>query len=155
MGREISLLPHSDLRTAAEIQSVMFAGYSIEAEILGVADFFPLHRTAERIAASPTSFFGLEIEGVLVAVAEVDDHSPAESNVDALVVHPDHFREGHATALLEHVIAARAGCDLTVSTGILNRPALLLYERHAFREARRWSTPDGIPMITLRRETSR
>lgn len=155
MSRRISLLAHAEAHTAAQIQSVMFAGYSVEAGILGVEDFFPLHRTAAMIAASNTSFFGLEVDGVLIAVAEVDDHSPSESNIDALVVHPDHFRRGYGSALMAHVIEVRPSKDLTVSTGIVNAPAILLYERHGFREARRWSTPDAIPMITLRRERSR
>lgn len=72
-------------------------------------------------------------------------------NIAALVVSPDHFRKGLATTLLQSVLILYQDHDLTVSTGILNQPALLLYDKLGFREHRLWSTNDGIPMITLLR----
>ena len=49
------------------------------------------------------------------------------------------------------MIAAHGTGPLTVSTGLRNTPALLLYEGLGFRESRRFTTEDGIPMITLLR----
>lgn len=139
---------HHDV--AVEIHRVMMAAYQVEAELLGVADFFPLRRTVAQIAAAGSQFFGLFVEDRLTAVAEVEPQ-PTATNIAALVVAPDHFRKGFASALLRSILELYADRDLTVSTGALNRPALLLYEKLGFRKQRRWSTPDGIPMVTLLR----
>ncbi len=133
---------------AMEIHRVMRAAYQVEAELLGVADFFPLRRTVAQIASAGSQFFGLFVEDRLAAVAEVEIQ-PTLANIAALVVEPDHFRRGLASALLRSILDLHADRDLTVSTGVLNRPTLLLYEKLGFREHRRWSTSDGTSMVTL------
>lgn len=143
-------LEHINPKVAAEIHRVMMAAYQVEAGLLGVSDFFPLRRTVDQILSSRSLFLGAFDSDQLAAVAEIE--AAAEPvNIAALVVAPDHFRKGLATALLQSVLTLYQDHDLTVSTGLLNRPALLLYDKLGFREHRRWSTHDGIPMITLLR----
>jgi ribosomal protein S18 acetylase RimI-like enzyme len=151
---QVSCLAHATPPVAEEIRSVMVAAYRVEAELLGVADFPPLDRTAAHIAATEARFFGVRRDGALLAVAEVEDIPPARCHIGSLVVRPTHFRQGLATALLRHVLEAHPSHVVTVSTGALNRPALLLYAAHDFVEQRRWSAPGGIPMVTLERQPS-
>jgi hypothetical protein len=56
-----------------------------------------------------------------------------------------------ATALLREIVRTHASADISVSTAEGNRPALRLYATAGFLGDRRWTTDDGIPMLTLRR----
>lgn len=145
-------LDHRLPAVAAEIRRVMVAGYRVEAALLGVEDFVPLRRTAAAIAAAPARFLGAFVPDRLAAVAEIETAPVGPTNIASLVVHPEHFRKGLGTALVREVVATHGGGEITVSTGIRNQPALLLYARLGFRDHRRWRTDDGIPMITLIRE---
>jgi GNAT superfamily N-acetyltransferase len=138
-----------DATVAEAIREVMAAAYAVEATRLGVEEFPPLRRTAAHIAASEAQFLGIWDAGALVAVAEVERPSHGRVHLGSLVVVPTHFRRGLASALLRRVLAADA--DLTVSTGVRNEPALRLYAAHDFVAFQRWTTSDGIPMVTLRR----
>lgn len=151
----IERLAHTSPAIAEELRALMAAGYEVEARLLGVADFFPLHRTAEHVAATEAEFLGIREDGVLVAVAEIEAPAPGRTHIGSLVVHPSRFRRGLASALLDAVRAARPDHAITVSTGALNAPAIALYERHGFIVRERWATPDGIPMVTLGREPAR
>lgn len=147
-----STLAHRQATVAEEIHRLMQAAYAAEAAILEVREFVPLKRTPARIRAAASRFVGGRIGGALVAAAEIERARAGPANVAALVVHPQHFRRGLGSELLRRVIAEHGGRGLTVSTGVLNRPALNLYDRFGFEEERRWRTRDGIPMLTLRRK---
>ena len=135
---------------AEEVHRVMQAAYRVEADLLGVRDFVPLHRTAEDLRRADSVFLGLFVEGRLAAVAELEQPPGAPRNVSALVVLPSHFRRGLGTKLMRHVLEKHGDEPITVSTGVRNLPALGLYARLGFREQRRWSV-EGIPMVTLLR----
>jgi ribosomal protein S18 acetylase RimI-like enzyme len=151
----IAVLDHADPAVARAIHAVMQAGYAVEAELLGVTHFVPLSRAVEQILKARATFFG--VRGVhggsdrLDAVLELEEDGPDHVHIGSLVVRPERFRAGLASALLEHVLALRATRRLTVSTGVANAPALALYAGAGFAELKRWTTEDGIPMVTLQR----
>ena len=136
---------------AEAIRAIMFQAYRVEAVLLGVYDFAPLHRTAAHIAETDALFLGISPSGTLAAVAEVESSEPRHVHIGSLVVLPFHFRRGLAKALIRHILDANVPNDITVSTGTRNKPAIQLYTSHGFREHRLWTTNDGIPMYTLRR----
>ena len=144
-------LDHAAPLMADAIRAVMFQAYLVEAGLLGVQDFVPLRRTAAHIASSDALFLGISPAGTLAAVAEVESPEPHHVHIGSLVVLPSHFRRGFGTALVRHIVDAHASDAVTVSTGVRNQPALLLYTSQGFREHRLWTTNDGIPMVTLRR----
>jgi len=146
---QIVQLDHASLDVADAIRAVMFAAYRVEGAILGVVDFMPLHRTTAQIADAQACFLGIWLDGGLTAVAELEQVEPGLRQISALVVSPAHFREGLATALLRDIIETHPCVDLTVSTGVQNVPALQLYAAHGFSQQSHWTTPDGIPMVTL------
>lgn len=148
-------LDATDASVAEAIRGVMAAAYAVEAARLGVEDFPPLRRTAAQIAASAARFVGVWDTDELLAVAEVERPGRGRVHLASLVVLPSHFRRGLASALLRRVLDADPGDDLTVSTGVRNEPALRLYAAHGFVVVRRWTTSDGIPMVTLRRARGR
>lgn len=143
---------HASAAVAEELRALMAAAYAVEAALLGVADFAPLRRTAAHVAATDAEFLGVREAGALVAAAELEAPAAGHAHIGALVVRPDRFRRGLASALLRAVIAARPAHAITVSTGAANTPAVRLYERHGFVLERTWTTSDGIPMVTLRRD---
>lgn len=144
-------LAHAAPPMAEAIRAVMLQAYLVEAELLSVQDFVPLRRTAAHIASSDALFLGIFPAGTLAAVADVESPEPHHVRIGSLVVLPSHFRRGLGTALVRHIVNANASNAVTVSTGVRNQLALLLYTSQGFREHRLWTTNDGIPMVTLRR----
>ncbi len=144
-----------DLRTpgtAAEIHRVWMASYRVEGELLGVPDFPPLARTERQIAEAESLFLGVFAAGDLAATAEVELSSPDRVTILALVVHPEFFRCGLATALVRDVLKRFGERKVGVSTSVANEPALELYRALGFAAKRRWSAAGGtIPMVTLER----
>ena len=150
--RRLIYLDHSLPDTATEIHAVMMAAYQVEAELLGVLDFAPLRRTAVQISLAESFFLGVLVGARPVAVAELERGSMEAINIASLVVLPAYFRRGLATALLRRILADEGGRRISVSTGSGNHPALALYDALGFRNHRRWTTNDGIPMVTLVRK---
>lgn len=139
---------------AAVLHALMLDAYRVEAGVLGVADFFPLRRTLASLLESPTRFHAAWRGEQLVGAAEVDTDTAETPNLDALVVHPDHFRRGIGRALVAHVLQAHRATAFTVSTGERNTPAIALYESAGFAVVLHWRTDDGIAMVTLRKGLS-
>ena len=144
-------LDHRDPAVAAALRSLMVASYAVEAEVIGVPDFAPLRRTAQAIQRSEGHFRGLVRDGRLVAAAEIEDADHGGWHIAGFVVDPQRFREGLGSRLLADVLASAGKVVVTVSTAVANRPAVRLYQKHGFDVDRTWSTPCGIPMVTLRR----
>ena len=150
-GPDVVRLDHTAPPVAAAIHAVMMAAYRVEAGILGVKDFLPLRRTPGQIAGTTGRFVGIAVAGTLAAVAELEAGDPGGVRISSLVVGPEYFRRGLAGALLQNIIRTHPSDDVTVSTAAGNRPALLLYAAAGFHDHHRWTTDDGIPMVTLRR----
>jgi len=147
-------LDHTDPEQAATICEVLVAAYTVEARLIGVTDFAPLRRTAEDIAAAPSTFFGSSADGRLVAVAELEELGKEAVNIASFAVLPAVFRRGIGLRLLRHVLEAVGSARVTVSTASANQPAIALYEKEGFAISRRWEI-EGIDMVTLARRIDR
>ncbi len=135
---------------AARIHAVQAAAYRQEADLLGVAYFPPLDRTAEDIAASTDLYFGAVVGGELLGVISLERRSAEEAVISSLTVEPSVQRRGLGRALVA-VAASHAHYDrLWVSTGAKNLPALALYRRLGFEEQRRRRVgAEGIEVVEL------
>jgi GNAT superfamily N-acetyltransferase len=142
-------LDHTKPEVAAAIHGVMMAAYRVEAGELGVEDFPPLRRTPAEVAGDGGWFLGIRVGGALAAVIGLEAGRAGHVRINSLVVVPERFRGGLAAALLREVVRTHADDCVTVSTGAGNMPALRLYAAAGFREERRWTTGDGVPMVTL------
>jgi ribosomal protein S18 acetylase RimI-like enzyme len=149
---EVSTLDHSDQSESERIGQILRESYAVEAEWIGADDFPPLRRRSSDIRKATSTFYGVLSAGRLVAVAEVEATGDETANIAGLVVHPNFFRQGFGSRLLQHVLTAVPADSFTVSTAAANRPALALYEKHGFHLRRRWAT-HGIDMVTLERST--
>ena len=73
-------------------------------------------------------------------------------DIHRLVVHPDAFRRGVASRLLDALDEAHPKATRTiVATGAANDPARRLYERRGFQPYDERLAPGGVPVVTYER----
>lgn len=131
----IKQLDHRDEQTADDIIGVQMPAYRVEAALIGFDGIPALQDTAEVLMASNEEFVGYTEAGRLVGVISYET-GEEEIDICRLVVHPDRFRRGIATKLLEYVLEhAAEGKRAVVSTGRNNAPAIALYKRYGFIES--------------------
>jgi ribosomal protein S18 acetylase RimI-like enzyme len=144
----MELLEHYSESVAIQIHDVFQVSYKVEAELVGVDDFPPLRRNASVIQSSDSLFLGHRIEGDLAAVVEFTENGE-DLSIDSLVVHPQYFRRGLASQLLQSLLAKIPWQNAYVDTAAANSPALDLYRKFGFSESKRWKTADGIEKVRL------
>ncbi|MEM8892912.1 MAG: N-acetyltransferase [Bacteroidota bacterium] len=144
----IRKLKNSDPSIAKEIQQLFYASYLVEAKLLGAKEFPPLNRKLEDYQETETNFYGFhkgeEITGIIELTLEED-----RIEIDSLVVHPDHFRQGIAQQLLEFALESLDYNFFRVETGAENEPAIRLYKKLGFEEERQWDTFFGIRKVSF------
>lgn len=139
----IKKIVHSEISNAEKLHALFQVSYRIEAELLGVTDFPPLHRSISEFQNSTTQFFGLWKEDVLAAAVEIDQLKNS-LDICSLVVHPKYFRQGIARKLLLFVEDYDDFETLIVETGWANAPAIALYKKFGFQETGEYIGPGGI-----------
>jgi ribosomal protein S18 acetylase RimI-like enzyme len=142
-------LNQQDDEIAQQICGLFLQAYEVEAQILGVDDFPPLHRTALMISNSNSLFYGIYLEKELAAAIEIEMFSGGRANIASMGVSPKFFRRGLGTALLRGVLPALNAVSVTVSTGKVNQPALRLYQNAGFVVAKEWVAQPDIQMLSL------
>ncbi len=143
----IQKLNNSQPAIAKEIRNVFQASYAVEAEILKAEDFPPLKRPLEKYIDIDTEFYGYLLNDEIVAVAELRFHLDF-IHIQSLVVHPDHFRKGIASQMMNFILDSFADCPrFMVETGVDNKPASDLYKKFGFHEVHQWDTDHGVRKI--------
>ncbi len=121
------------IETQAEsLLELQRASYQVEANLIGFAGIPALHETLEELQHCQESFYGFYTYGELAGAVS---YKLIDNTLDIhrLVVHPNHFRQGIAKRLLEHLLAQHPDVEKTiVQTGSRNIPALQLYQRLGF-----------------------
>lgn len=117
---------------AQKIWILQQAAYRVEAQIIGWDDLPPLRETVADLMNSGETFVGY-IEAGELAGAISFKQEDGILDIHRMMVHPDHFRKGIASKLLQHVETVQQDWQrIIVSTGALNEPAAQLYVRHGF-----------------------
>lgn len=153
----IAVLAHRELPVAESIRAVMALAYAQEAQLLQIADFPPLARTAADIAADDDLYIGarmgVEIGGQIVGVLSFGPDPEAEQwCINTLVVHPAAQGQGTGRRLVEAALLHLGGTPCAVVTAAANAPALALYQTLGFRPYRHGVVgPDDLAMVKLRR----
>ena len=130
------------------IHHVFMQAYAVEASLLGVSDFPPLNRSKTDLLDSKNQFFGCFDEALLCGVLELETDATPQATIASLAVHPQQFRRGVATVLVNGTLLMCAA-GVRVSTGQANAPALELYDRLGFSEIQRFMTSDRVAMVEL------
>ena len=142
----IRKLAHNKKEVAQEMQDLFRTSYAVEADLLGAKDFPPLKRKLESYMHSSNTFYGYFSAGVLAAATEIDA-SAETTHIQSLVVHPDYFRRGIGSSLVNFVFDSYPTQVFTVETGAANDPATELYRKHGFREILQYDTDHGVRKV--------
>ena len=142
----ITTLNNKDHKTAQQIRVVFQVSYAVEAVLLKAVDFPPLKRTISEFVNSDTDFYGYWKDKKLAGVIEIK-HDEKLTHIQSLVIHPDNFRQGMASQLLQFVFDHYQSEIFMVETGVDNLPAILLYQRFGFEEVKQWDTDHGIRKV--------
>jgi tRNA(adenine34) deaminase len=133
-----------DIREPASAEAVYHLqqlAYPIETKLIGLPSIAPLLDTPETLQNCGEQFIACFEEDRLVGAVSyklIDNLSTLD--IHRMMVHPDRFRRGIASKLLEAALAIPGIRKALVSTGTLNTPAVALYERYGFQ-------PDGLVEI--------
>jgi ribosomal protein S18 acetylase RimI-like enzyme len=116
--------------------------------LIEVGQFPPLGVSLEALAARAGTFFGISLEGCLIAAIEIEELDPATRLIAALVIDPAYARRGLGRRLVGFVLDG-SPARVRVSTSAANVPALALYRSAGFREIATSRSPDGIALRSL------
>jgi ribosomal protein S18 acetylase RimI-like enzyme len=136
---------------AERVHALARAAYESEARWIGCDDFPPLRETVAALRGSADTFLVFEQAGNLLGALSFD---PAADpvHITRLVVGPDYWRRGVATALLKELERRGApGASFAVTTARDNVPATRLYQGQGFQIVGASISPEGIALFQLRR----
>ncbi|MCT4779280.1 MULTISPECIES: GNAT family N-acetyltransferase [Exiguobacterium] len=117
--------------------------YQVEADLIGASHFPPLQQTEAQLRQEQPSGYVCVCEGSLVGILTLE-----QETITRLIVSPDHFRQGIAKQLVQHVLTRQT--VRFVSTAAANHPAIALYQQFGFRQTNQ-QTRDAIVLVTLER----
>jgi GNAT superfamily N-acetyltransferase len=141
----------SDRSVVDAVVALQRAAYAVEAELLGTTAIPALSETADELARSGETFLGAFEEGELLGAVSWKADT-AVVDIHRLVVHPEAFRRGMASRLLDAVEAAHPAAQrLLVATGTANVPARTLYERRGFVAVAEVDAGHGVRIVHLER----
>ena len=145
----ISVADPADLSVATQLHEISRVAYALEAERIGCADFPPLRETLDDLRQSSDRFLVFRQSGRIIGALSFC-RSAVAAAITRLVVSPDFHRRGVATALigaLEQRLAPMT--HFKVTTAQNNCAAVLLYERCGFTAAGARTSPEGILLLDL------
>jgi len=136
---------------AAQIHALQQAAYLVEAERIGRADFLPLRETIQVLQGSTDRFLVFLVCGSIVGCLSYESVG-SNATITRLVVSPQHFRRGIATALLRSLDGRLPiGSSVYASTADSNEPAIRAYEKHGYGTVSRKVSPEGIALRRLQK----
>jgi ribosomal protein S18 acetylase RimI-like enzyme len=144
---QIFILRHREPDVAHSIVDLQRVAYGVEADLIDYPSLPPLADTPLDIMASNERFLGTfraERLAGMIACEEMQDRLL----ISRLCVHPGHARQGIGSRLVRHVVA-QAGTAISVTTAQANHPAIALYTRLGFQPISRFSSEDGLALVTL------
>ena len=146
----IRMLNHRRSDVAEAIVAVQRPAYAIEAELIGYDRMPGLIESAEDVAGLPLTMLGAYENGHLVAILGYScDGDSIE--IDRVAVHPDTFRRGLGSALLEELHRREHDATrFTVSTGAKNLAAINLYVSSGYTQTAQ-DVIETIPIVHFTR----
>lgn len=149
MIRSIDL---DELELTLSLLSLQQIAYRIEAELIGFTDIPPLLDSPQTLKDSGESFFGyFNAVGKLIGASSCKQ-GVRELTICRMMVAPECFRKGIASALLEHMEqCAVPGMKIKVSAGTNNTPAFELYTKHGYVPVQQHLVAPGITLTQFQK----
>ena len=136
---------------AEQVHALQQAAYLVESQRIGSADFPPLRESIQTLQQSTDRFLVFVEAGRIVGALSFEIAGNCVT-VTRLVVSPDRFRRGIASALLTALEGRLAAAStLCATTGDLNKPAVSAYEKQGYRTVSRLVSPEGIALRRLQK----
>ena len=142
----IVLATQKNIVVAKKIHLLFQRSYSVEKRIIGATVFPPLNRSIGDFLKSESIFYAFCKNDFFMGLIEVVINSE-NTHIQSLVVDPDFFKKGVASALLSYVLKNHKNPVFSVETGVKNLPATLLYEKHGFTRVFEWDTNHGVKKV--------
>lgn len=118
--------------TVQQILDLQKASYLVEAELIQFYDIPTLKDTMESIQECDEVFCGLYRDEALAGFLSYKVIDQV-MDIHRVAVHPQHFRQGIAQKLLDHVEGLEKSVHkIIVATGKDNAPAVKLYQKNGF-----------------------
>lgn len=139
--------------TLDSLWSLQHKAYRLEAERIGFNAIPPLLETRDMLRGCGEDFYGcLDEEGEIVGAVATEEEDQDSLTITRMMVSPDHFRQGIAGRLLEHVFHLYPSkARFIVSTGKKNDPAVSLYLKHGFVPVSSAEVAPGVELIEFNR----
>ncbi|MCG7409777.1 GNAT family N-acetyltransferase [Paenibacillus sp. ACRRX] len=136
--------------TLEALWMMQLTAYRIEANLIGFDKIPPLMESMEQLAQANEKFYGWYTDDhVLAGAVSTEMEAPGELQICRLMVRPDHFRQGIARKLMDHVLNMDGIHTFTISTGLKNEPAVTLYEKLGFQYKCDDEVGPGVVLRTL------
>ncbi|WP_404451001.1 GNAT family N-acetyltransferase [Virgibacillus necropolis] len=146
-------LNNRDKSEVQNILNVQLLAYQVEANLIEFDGIPQLNDTVDSIMGSNETFIGYKYERELAGFISYEALED-ELDICRLVVHPNYFRKGIASKLLNYVMSENSEVNrFTVSTGSKNIPAISLYERFGFTPYQKVEVATGIYITLLEKIT--
>jgi GNAT superfamily N-acetyltransferase len=132
---DLQCLDIVDLETAQAVLQLQQVAYRVEAELIGSDGIPPLWETLD-LRTCGEEFLGVTVNGGLVGAISWR-YGAGTIDIHRLVVDPEHFRRGIATALVRGALEAEPAAERAiVQTGSANAPPLPFTNAKASSETR-------------------
>ena len=119
---------------AKKVLNIQMRSYSVEAKIIDFYEIPPLKDTIDTLQQSGETFFGYYINRELCGVISIKTEKGI-IDIHRLMVHPEHFKKGIASKLLDFIEKNKGDCEtIIVATGTKNEPAVTFYLKNGFLE---------------------
>ncbi len=141
----------TDAAVSEQLRALQTDAYREEARLIGFDGIPQIGETHEALLTSPAVFYGCRLDGRLAGAVAVEHEPSGIATIARLVVHPDFFRRGLGSSLVEFALGLYPESEYRVSTGTANDPAVQLYLRIGFEESGRLEIVPGVWLTRLRR----
>jgi len=140
---------------AKEVLEIQILSYRVEAKIINFYDIPPLKDTVETLQQCGETFFGYYHNEELCGTIAITTKENV-IDIQRLVVHPAHFRQGMAKKLLKHVEQQNKDCHMiTVATGTQNTPAVNFYIKNGFLKTTEEKITESVSLTYFKKELPR
>lgn len=146
----ITPLSLQDQDTLEQLWRLQHIAYRLEAERIGFHQIPPLMDTLDTLRACGEQFYGrVDEEAEIIGAVAVEEGTDSIC-ISRMMVHPDCFKQGIASSLMEYVLKEYNKVPLkVVSTGALNLPAVSLYQKYGFKPVSSEEIAPGVELITF------
>lgn len=141
----INTLPKT---TIDELYDLQRQSYTVEKVLLNIDTFPPLFETSCAFAQADDAILMCTEKGSVRGFLQYEV-TKDRLMINKLVVHPNYFRTGVASDLLQALIDLKGDKSIQVETAQENIPAMTLYQKHGLTDITPLKVAEGLQLVKL------